>query len=190
MVERLMDLLPSIIVLFIVAVSSFGFFETAISRCIRDQDHNKFEAFQRWAKDNRKKAYFAFHLPTLLLFSPSKEELMFRVPLLVLFGSISALAWLGIIMSAMAFSLVHYSSPLNDPIFEATSKNEDEDKKRGLRKIKRARAMISLIFGIMIGYLGVRYQSLWLCASIHASWNLVMAVILPFLIHRLRTMKR
>ena len=183
-----MGLLPSITVLLIVAVSFSIFFRIAASRWFGGQNHDNLERFQQWAKSNRKKAIFLFHLPTLLFFSPSWEELVYRAPLIVFFGTISGFAWLGIIVSAIAFSIIHYRSPLNKGMAQAERKVDGRPSNEGklIKKIGIDRTIISFVLGILLGYLGIRYQSLWLCAGIHAGWNYAAPYVLPVLISRIK----
>ena len=199
MVERFMGLLPSIVVLCIIAVSFSIFLRIIESRWFgkESQKDNTVWLYQ-WAKSNKKKGLLLYCLPALSISTPSREELIFRAPLLVFFGTVSGLAWLGIIASAIVFSLMHFISPANKSILKTTriiereclgeeldpegDENEEEDKKKTIRKVKMIRGVNSFIFGVLIGYLGVRYQSLWLCVGIHAGWNLVVPIVLPILI--------
>lgn len=115
------------------------------------------------------KAFFRLGLPFTLIASPCIEELLFRLPIILLHRNISSTAWISITISTMLFSLLHYHS----------------------RKTKHAKIMSaasSFIIGVAAGYLGIKYQSLWASIAFHAAWNLCIVILgeLGYLGYRLQ----
>ncbi|GEM_PF-6607109 len=42
------------------------------------------------------------------IFAPTAEELIFRAPLVIAFGTLSLFAWMGIAVSSVAFGAIHW----------------------------------------------------------------------------------
>jgi membrane protease YdiL (CAAX protease family) len=85
--------------------------------------------------------------------APLAEELFFRGLLLGAARRVSGLAWPAILLSAAAFGIVHLPQPQN--VVPLTT------------------------MGIILGYVRLRYDSVWVCVLIHALFNLhTMAVVL------------
>lgn len=88
-----------------------------------------------------------------LVVAPFTEELFFRGLLLGTLWRVTGLAWLAILISGLAFGLIHMAQP-QDVVALAT-------------------------MGVILGYLRMRYRSLPLCILAHALFNLrTMAFVL------------
>jgi membrane protease YdiL (CAAX protease family) len=139
--------------------------------------------------------YFVLAIPMVLVEAPFLEELTFRAPLIVLFGSLSKQAWLGIVLSAAAFAALHFpnsrlvlseiTGTKEDPINGNTEERirEVEAKKRSellLRKI--AGVIAAFVLGVSAGFLGIKYQSLWVSVGFHVLWNLMIPIVLPIVV--------
>jgi membrane protease YdiL (CAAX protease family) len=111
-----------------------------------------------WQQKNKRRVAWMIDKPTNFIWAPIYEELMFRAPLIIVFDTISYLAWCGIVVSACLFSVKHW-----------------QIKKSWLQVV------LAFIFSVLAGYFGVKYQSIWLSVGIHFAWNLIMPIVIPTL---------
>lgn len=80
--------------------------------------------------------------------APAVEELIFRAPLIIAWSAMSTNAWYGIFVSTILFALAH------------------------LPMVKKRIMIIGVIpLGILTGYYGILYQSIWVSVGIHMLWN-------------------
>jgi membrane protease YdiL (CAAX protease family) len=128
------------------------------------------------------------------IIAPFFEELLFRAPLLLLFPSLAGKAWLGILFSAVAFSLIHWPKSKEKfavIIYRANEKNPSDsddfsvniektaDKHRGkIRFFCILQCILAFVAGILYGYLAISFQSLWPSIGAHIVWNLVVPFVL------------
>ncbi|KKS06761.1 MAG: hypothetical protein UU59_C0022G0025, partial [candidate division WWE3 bacterium GW2011_GWE1_41_27] len=79
-----------ITVLPVVVMAVLGFFVMRkVPRIVRDSQSN-------WVN-------FIFMVFVIALFVPAMEEVLFRLPLIVLFDEVSTISWVGIVASALIF---------------------------------------------------------------------------------------
>ena len=103
-------------------------------------------------------------LASLVMLSAAIEEVIFRSPLLMFFNGLSGAAWIGILISSVAFGGLHIA------YFYLGWKHSS---------LKRAVAnsLFAMPFGIAFGWLCVQNQSLLVPFVAHASWNLAALII-------------
>lgn len=149
-----------------------------------------------WQKNNRMKVFWTLSIPLTVL-SPAVDELIFRVPLIIAFGAISSVAWYGVFASSGLFALSHWFGKkirMSEIIYAKENGNHKSDDvvaeinrlhtKEG--KIIMARRVLHVVLalplGILTGYYGIKYQSVWVAFGIHFVWNFVIPVVVPILI--------
>ena len=62
---------------------------------------------------------------------------------------------------------------------EVNRLNAEEGKMIMVRKVLHV--VFTLPLGILAGYYGIKYQSVWVAFGIHSVWNLIMPAVLPIL---------
>ncbi|MDP3696645.1 MAG: CPBP family intramembrane metalloprotease [Candidatus Taylorbacteria bacterium] len=150
-----------------------------------------------WLKENEWKVIWLIGTPACNIWAPTAEELIFRAPLIVAFGNISGNAWWGILASSIAFAFIHYFGKkinfLEVLLAKENSETKNDDLQTTISDIEKAQAqqmktrrllhiVATLPLGILAGYYGIKYQSIWVSVGIHSVWNLLMPTILPFLV--------
>lgn len=153
-----------------------------------------------WNKKNRFKVALTIGLPSILIFAPTAEELIFRAPLIIVFGSMSPVAWYALLVSSAIFSLIHWFRkvwlvPNLSSAKECTECESDDmaaevnrlqkKNKKTVVVMKVASLIFTLFAGLLFGYLGITYQSIWLCVGLHAVWNLTVPILLPIVMQLL-----
>jgi len=140
-----------------------------------------------WVRKNKWKIIFFLSFPVVVIVGPVLEETIFRAPLIIFFGSLTPMAWVGVIVSSLLFALSHaYNLPsllLSEKIFRDKGVNESEKvaqvveniKKENKSEIKAYRIVliiVTFVLGMVAGWLGVKYQSIYPCLILHVGWNL------------------
>lgn len=149
-----------------------------------------------WYKENEWKVECLLGIPTINIFAPILEELIFRTPLIILFSNINSSAWIGIFVSALAFASIHYFGN-QIKLFEVLAAKESgqiktDNSLEGITETEKIQAQQMKIrrlshvvctfpLGILTGYYGIKYQSIWLSVGIHSAWNLLMPIFLLLL---------
>ncbi len=139
-----------------------------------------------------RKAIWLFKLPFTYILCPTFEELVFRAPLIIAFGALSPSAWYGIIVSSILFSLCHWDfrkkispSDISDAFRSDNHEKKLERllKERGIGIIWRhiIHCVLALSAGVLMGYYGIKYQSIWVSVGIHAVLNLVAPIVFTLL---------
>ncbi len=169
MLERILYFLPSFLILG--AITGIGLWFSALRRklikrliLLPGEDEQKKEIL-----DN-------------IIFAPALVELIFRGPLILTFSSVTGLAWSGIIMLALLSALLQYL------LFSKASlervKAELAELKEGWKKALICLADAAIFaLGIVTGYLGILYQSIYVSVVIHSTWNLVFKLVLPAILY-------
>lgn len=187
MVERISYFLPSILIILAIALATFVYFKLINKRL--DLKSRNLE----WYRQNRWKVSFLVGIPAINVLAPTAEELIFRAPIIVIFSSLTCGAWVGIIVSAVIFAITHWwgnkfsfkeineaakgeSQAQADDLTTAI-KHLEESKAKELKIRRLLHVGVTFILGILFGYFGIKYQSIWLCVGIHAAWNLVMPIV-------------
>lgn len=150
-----------------------------------------------WYKKNQWKVESLLGIPAVNILAPATEELIFRAPLIIIFSDINGNAWAGILVSAFAFASIHYFG-CQIKLFEVLQMKEGnqiktDDPQTGIKEIEKMQAQQMKIrrlshvvgtfpLGILAGYYGIKYQSIWISVGIHSAWNLLVPLILPLLV--------
>lgn len=126
-----------------------------------------------WVKAHAWACLWKLKAPTLFVWAPTAEELVYRAPIIVIFSAMSENAWYGVIASGVLFGLTHLKNQGEeiDQLFE-------EDGGRYAKiAFKLLHVIITMCMGMLCGYYGIQYQSIWVSVGLHAAWNLFV----PFL---------
>lgn len=142
-----------------------------------------------WLKENQRTVTLKYGFPMIYIWAPTTEELIFRAPLIIGFSALTSFAWYGIVISSALFAAIHWSgnklnildlnerdsngNPTPDDIKEALDGLARERRNHVL--IRRvAQVFLTFWLGILAGYFGILYQSMWVAVGIHVAWNLFM----------------
>ena len=189
--ERILGQLPSFLIL-------GGIASVSLLWVLIYARHNKENLKSiRWLENNQGKLTLIVGIPLVNIFAPAFEELVFRAPLIVGFESVSYRAWWGIIISSLLFSFVHVFNK-HITLAEITSRRmrgeiQSDDLKAEITKLssemkrevwarKIAQLLITFFVGILSGYYGIKFQSIWVSFGIHAVWNLVSPFVVALVI--------
>ena len=190
MTERMVQFLPSILTLMGIAALVYVYLKLVT---IYLGEHLKSIA---WCKNNKWKVAFLIGTPAANIWAPVSEELIYRVPLIIAFTSVSRNAWWGILASSVIFASSHYFGNkvnlLQIVLAEKNGEIKTDDVEMEGNELQKAQAqdawkwrlahvVATLPLGILASYYGIKYQSIWLSVGIHFAWNLVMPIIMPFL---------
>lgn len=144
---------------------------------------------QEWVQNNKKKAVIPYFL-IILICAPALEEVVFRLPLIIFFDSLSSLSWIFIVLSSALFSFYHNKNALIYAVSRKRSKvykenktnlspeeaeqSLDHDEKKEMKFQKYFIHVSTFLMGVIAAYFGIKYQSLYLTALIHFIWNFFM----------------
>jgi len=156
-VERIYIFLPSILALACIAGIAFLYLKW-IARRLGDNFTN-----EEWREKNVAKILLTVGAPTYYVFAPAVEELIFRAPLIILFGAMTSFAWYGILISSVLFALMHLLS--------------QEERKKTLAH-KAYRFVATFVLSVLAGYYGIVNQSIWTSFGIHVAWNIIAPALL------------
>jgi len=186
--ERLRVFLPSIIIIASIGIAVLLYvkwFEKRNAEFLKSAD---------WLSKNKYAVMLKYAWPSVLISAPTLEEVIFRAPIIVAFGALTSNAWIGVIVSSTIFAIPHWRGSKVTAIefFEANEKNQFQtddvlttinqlQKTNGvkIRIRKIANVVLAFLTGMLSGYYGIKYQSLWVSVGIHFAWNLFIAALLP-----------
>jgi len=151
----------------------------------------------KWHEKNKWKVTWTVGMPLMNIWTPAVEELIFRAPLIIAFSTMSSFAWYGVLTSSCLFALVHWFGKKiwmpeillarengdykSDDLKAETERLRKEEGKEIL--VKRVlHVILTLPLGILAGYYGIKYQSVWVSVGIHSLWNLIIPMVLPLLV--------
>lgn len=149
-----------------------------------------------WLKKNRRMLIWVIGVPFAYVGAPAMEELKFRAPLVIAFSEMSTSAWYWVFVSSGLFALLHwFGKKISMPDILSARENgehgsddlaaEMDRLHRENEKVIMMRRVLHVVFtlplGILAGYYGIKYQSIWVSFGIHAAWNLVMPFVIPLL---------
>lgn len=189
--ERIYEFIPSILIISCIAGATF-FYLRFIVKQFGDNIKNI-----KWINKNKWKVICTVSTPLINVWAPAVEELIFRAPLIIAFSAVSSVAWYGIFASSGLFSFSHwFGKKIWMPDILSARENgehrsDDIEKevnriytKEGKKMIMVRKALhVILIFplGILAGYYGIKYQSIWVAFGIHSLWNLIMPAVFSLL---------
>jgi len=186
--ERIFTFLPSILVIACIAGVTLLYLKWIVKRF-----GDNFKSVE-WQEKNKWKVFWMVGVPLRGLWAPFAEKLIFRAPIIIAFSAMSSFAWYGVLASSCLFSLLHWSGKkiwIPEILSEKENNTHNSDdveaeverlyqKKRKEIVVRRIIHMFfSLILGILVGYYGIKYQSIWMSVGIHSAWNFIMVEILP-----------
>ena len=188
--ERIYAFLPSVLVIACIAGATFLYSKWVVKRF-----GDNFKSVE-WHKKNQWKVIWTVGIPLTNVWAPAVEELIFRAPLIIAFSAVSSIAWYGVFASSGLFALSHWfgkkiwmpeilsarengNHKSDDVVAEVNRLNAEEGKMIMVRKVLHV--VFTLPLGILAGYYGIKYQSIWVAFGIHSVWNLIMPVVLPIL---------
>ena len=189
--DRLEFFLPSVL-----AIASIAGFSFLILFLIRRRFKEEFKSL-KWLEEQRWKTCFWFSCLYVYVFAPAIEELLFRGPLIIWVQPESPLVWHYTTLSAIIFSLVHWRGhkisirelfdikhrrDRTSDDLEAEVKRLKEKESRLVLTRKITQTIITFPLGLLAGYYGVKYQSIWVSIGIHSMWNLFMPIAFPMTI--------
>ncbi len=187
--ERFFLFLPSVLI-----IASIGVIALLFAR----YHYKKFKEHLQdaeWLEKNQLKLSIWFGTPVVNIVAPTLEELIFRAPLVIAFSALTAEAWIGIVISTILFGLMHFPGSkieFSELVSLTRKSNKDEidgavltyqAENRGKLLFRKClHVVLTAILGLLAGYYGVLYQSIWVAVGIHAAWNLFMPVLIPILV--------
>lgn len=188
--ERIYAFLPSVLIIACIAGATLLYMKWVIKRF-----GDNFKSVE-WNKKNQWKVVWTVGTPLTNVWAPAVEELIFRAPLIIAFGAMSSVAWYGVFASSGLFALSHWfgkkiwmpdilsakengNHKSDDVVAEVNRLHTEEGKMIMVRKVLHV--VFTLPLGILAGYYGIKYQSVWVAFGIHSVWNLIMPAVLPLL---------
>lgn len=189
--ERIYAFLPSVLAIACIAGGTLLYVKWIIKRF-----GDNFKSIE-WHQKNKWKVIWTVGTPLENIFAPAAEELIFRAPLIIAFDVMSSMAWYGVLLSSGLFASMHWFGQ-KIKIWEILSAKENGDhmsddvtaesdrlytEEGTMIMVRKALHVIfTLPLGILAGYYGIKYQSVWVAFGIHVAWNLVMPIVLPILV--------
>lgn len=186
--ERIYAFLPSVLVIACIAGATLLYMKWAIKRF-----GDNFKSVE-WHKKNKWKVILSVGTPLTNVWAPAVEELIFRAPLIIAFSAMSSVAWYGVFASSVLFALTHwFGKKIWMPEILSARENGDHKSDDVVAEIDRLHqeagrrilvqkvlhVVLTLPLGILAGYYGIKYQSVWVSFGIHSVWNLIMPAVLP-----------
>lgn len=187
--ERIYAFLPSVLIIACIAGTAFLYLKWVVKRF---GDNLK---SVEWHRKNQGKVAWTVGTPMICVFGPAVEELIFRAPLIIAFGSMSSsAAWYGVFASSGLFALSHwFGKKIWMPEILSAKENGDhesddveeeinrlhQENEKGIMVRRVLHVVLTLPLGVLAGYYGIRYQSVWVAFGIHMAWNLVMPFVVP-----------
>lgn len=128
-----------------------------------------------WIHTHPAKSTLLFVVPAALIWAPTMEELLFRLPLLLLFERMDTWAQVGVIVSSVLFGACHAlfydTCPgfVIRPVPIVLSPREYRQMRRQI--------IVSTLGGLTIGTATVLSQRLWVPIVAHAIWNVSLLAL-------------
>ena len=188
--ERIYAFLPPILIIACIAGATLLYLKLVIKRF-----GDNFKSVE-WQKENQRKVVWTVGMPLTYVWGPAAEELIFRAPLIIAFSAMSSVAWYGVFASGGLFALSHwFGKKIWMPEILSARENNNHRSDDVEAEINRlytekgrmivVRKVVHVVFtlppGILAGYYGIKYQSVWVAFGIHSVWNLIVTVVLPIL---------
>ncbi|MFH0892178.1 MAG: CPBP family intramembrane glutamic endopeptidase [Candidatus Falkowbacteria bacterium] len=188
--ERIYEFMPSVFILAGIAGVTLLYLKLIIKRFGKN-----FKSVE-WHERNKRKVAWSVGTPSVSLWAPAVEELIFRAPLIIAFSAISSVAWYGIFASSALFALMHWfgnkicildifsvrenGEHKSDNVADEVDRLRAEEGKMVMAR-KVFHVVLTFPLGILAGYYGIKYQSVWVAFGIHSAWNLIMPAVLQII---------
>lgn len=174
-------------------IAAIALLSTLVLRWI-DKKYGKDLNSVSWVAKNWKGVIRPVALFIILIYAPFREELIFRAILVIIFPEVTRNAWYAILISAAVFAAWHVPNTrylggggwlkkykegtLESDDLEAESsklrKENLEEFPKGTLPILRVLTFVyPFSIGIVAGYFGIKYQSLWIPVLVHFLVNLL-----------------
>ncbi len=184
--QLLLRLLPSIVTLALIGLVGH-FYSLVVNKRYKE----RFNSIE-WLETHSWMPGVIIAAPAQYLFGPAVEELVFRLPTIVLADNFPSYKWYFIGVTTLVFSICHWHGTKID-LDELLSINFRREKKLDnltelikvveiekrdlVIKRKILRVLVACVSGFVFTYFGVAYQSLWLSFILHSMWNLFMPLL-------------
>lgn len=173
--QRFLLFLPSVMGLFIIALVVLLPALLLYSRYSLNMKNPE------WRKQNYWKIFWLGIIPDVIIIGPAIEEIIFRLPLVILFNSLTVMCWWGIGLMATLFATVHWFMQAFDnydgEYLTSLSLQTRKPVNFKSKKMKLIRVASAFLTGLGCGFFTIKFQSLWISFFVHAQWN-TLAVIL------------
>lgn len=185
--ERVLHFLPSLLIVSGVSLFMIFYHGVLLPRWLGKENTKNEVWMKEWRRKNKLKSFFMISAPLLYVYAPFFEELIFRAPIIIAFPIISDYAWLGIIISSIAFAITHSSKKYavkiaDESLYGSPKAIVDYSRESLIKKVRVVRLFSSFISGTLAGYFGIAYQSLYVSVGVHMAWNLLIPeIVIPTL---------
>ena len=188
--ERIYAFLPSVLIIAVIGGATFLYLKWVVKRF-----GDNFKSVE-WHKQNQWKVTWTVGTPLINVWAPAVEELIFRAPLIIAFSAISSVAWYGVFASSGLFALLHwFGKKIWIPEILSAKENgnhKSDDMEAEINRLHMEEGKMIMVYkvlhvvfalpvGILAGYYGIKYQSVWVAFGIHSVWNLIMPTVLLIL---------
>jgi len=163
MLGRIIHFLPEVIVLLIIFAAAL-LYATLCKSKIEKAEEEKILSEQELDL----KVFMHIMLPQVLITGPILEELIFRLPLIIMFERITWFSIVGAVISAFLFSFSHLLSSIH---FLEDNISSIFQRKMSADKIETS--IQTMFYGFIFGFYGIEFQSIAYCAIIHSFLNLL-----------------
>lgn len=150
MLERIFDFMPSLIVMIFILI---------LIRVINWLSNRLYGAKSKdfdWSFEHFFKMFWLTKGIRTCARAPVLEEMLYRLPIIILFPKLTIYACIGIVISSVLFAVAHWG-------------NFPEEKTSTRLKC----LIVPLIIGLLFGFCGVLTQTVWLVVIMHSIWNLL-----------------
>lgn len=96
-----------------------------------------------------------------IIVGPAHEEILFRSWLIILCREVPEIKWYALTASSAVFSYCHWKNGVHKIM------------RPGDKTAQKMSTLMSFIYGMIIGYFGIKFESIWLAFGIHALINCI-----------------
>ncbi len=147
--ERMLDFTPSLVAMIFIFILLAGI------NWLAERLYGKKSKDAEWCFENFFKMFWLTKGIKTCVKAPVFEEMLFRLPIIILFPVLTVYAGIGIALSSVLFAALHW---YNFPEKKAP---------------ERLMSLIPfLILGIICGLSGILLQTVWIAVIAHFMWNL------------------
>ena len=180
--ERIYAFLPSILIIACIAGATLLYMKWVIKHF-----GDNFKSVE-WHKQNQWKVSWTVSTPLIYVWAPAVEEIVFRAPLIIAFSAMSSVAWYGVFASSGLFALLHwFGKKIWIPEILSAKENgnhKSDDMEAEINRLHMEEGKMIMVYkvlhvvfalpvGILAGYYGIKYQSIWVAVGFHSAWSLI-----------------